>query len=258
MIESQSAIQPYCLGIALDLHRHVNRLQCYRCQAGQRIFNALTRTALAGLRKKNKWLGSSGALMASQPLRQPVATLEAHHNTTLCEQHRFLGGIESDCAPTRKGVTEADKTNLLTLRKRCCKQDRPARPRGGNASKPCLSREQVCVLITWDRTGQTRDWVTRAATDKQSLIERCGAVCPRQRCAAGERQVIKPTAVTLRRRQTSLMAPSTSAQACASKGPAVLRTSKPIMGDSNNDSTAFTASPRTIWKTSMPTHRKPP
>lgn len=96
VIESQSATQPrccpHCQGTALDLHGQVNGLQRYRCQACQRTFNALTGTALARLRKKGKWLGFGGALVASQSLRQAAATLGVHRNTTLRWRHRFLNG----------------------------------------------------------------------------------------------------------------------------------------------------------------------
>jgi transposase-like protein len=69
VIESQSPIQPrgcpHCHGTALDLHGQVNGLQRYRCQACRRTFNALTGTALARLRKKDKWLGFGAALAES-------------------------------------------------------------------------------------------------------------------------------------------------------------------------------------------------
>jgi transposase-like protein len=144
----------------LFLHGQANGLQRYRCQACRRTFNALTGTALARLRKKDKWLGFSGALVASQALRPAAATLEVHRNTALRWRHRFLSGIKADRAPALKGITEADETYVLESRKGARKLDRPARRRGGKASKPGLSDELVCVLVARDRAGQTLDWVT--------------------------------------------------------------------------------------------------
>lgn len=164
VIESQSFAQPrccpHCQGTALYLHGQVNGLQRYRCQTCHRTFNALTGTALARLRKKDKWLGFSGALVASQPLRQAAATLGVHRNTTLRWRHRFLTSIKADRAATLQGITEADETYFLESHKGCRKLDRLPRRRGGKASKPGLSNEQVCVLVARDRTGQTLDWVT--------------------------------------------------------------------------------------------------
>lgn len=164
VIESQSANQPrgcpHCQGTALDLHGQVNGLQRYRCQACRRTFNALTGTALARLRKKDKWLGFSGALVASQPLRPAAATLGVHRNTALRWRHRFLASIKKDHAATLQGITEADETYFLESRKGCRKLERAPRHRGGKASKPGLSSELVCVLVARDRTGQTLNWVT--------------------------------------------------------------------------------------------------
>ena len=166
VIESQSATEPrgcpHCQGTALDLHGQVNGLQRYRCQVCRRTFNALTGTALARLRKKDKWLGFGGALAASQPLRPAAATLGVHRNTALRWRHRFLSGLKADRATTLQGITEADETYILESRKGCRKLDRPPRRRGGKASKAGLSGELVCVLVARDRTGQTLDWVTGA------------------------------------------------------------------------------------------------
>ena len=104
VIESQSATQPrccpHCQDTALDLHGQVNGLQRNRCQACQRTFNALTGTALARLRKKDKWLGFGGALVASQPLRKTAATLggASQHHAALAASlpERYQGRPCSD------------------------------------------------------------------------------------------------------------------------------------------------------------------
>lgn len=180
VIESQSASPPrgcpHCQGTALDLHGQVNGLQRYRCRACRRTFNALTGTALARLRKKDKWLGFSGSLVASQPLRPAAATLGVHRNTTLRWRHRFLTSIKADRAATLQGITEADETYFLESRKGCRKLERAPRHRGGKASKPGLSGELVCVLVARDRTGQTMDWVTGAG--QMSKTQLSGALQP--------------------------------------------------------------------------------
>jgi transposase-like protein len=66
---------PHCQSCAIDRHGQVSGLQRYRCQTCRRTFNALTGTALARLRKKDKWLGFGAALVASQPLRPAAAAL---------------------------------------------------------------------------------------------------------------------------------------------------------------------------------------
>ena len=164
VVEAQEAGKPracpHCQSTELVLHGQASGLQRYRCQVCCRTFNALTGTALARLRKKEKWLGFSGALVASQALRPAAATLGVHRNTALRWRHRFLSSIKADRAPTLQGITEADETYVLESRKGCRKLDRPPRRRGGKASKPGLSGELVCVLVARDRAGQTLEWVT--------------------------------------------------------------------------------------------------
>ena len=159
VIESASSDQPHCQGTALDRHGQVSGLQRYCCQTCHRTFNALTGTALARLRKKDKWIGFSAALVASQPLRPAAAALQVHRNTTLRWRHRFLGSLKADRPATLQGITEADETYFLESRKGSRKLERPARRRGGKAGKSGLSNEQVCVLVARERTGQTLDWV---------------------------------------------------------------------------------------------------
>ena len=180
VIEAQEAGKPrtcpHCQSTELFLHGQANGLQRYRCQACRRTFNALTGTALARLRKKDKWLGFSGALLAAQALRPAAATLEMHRNTALRWRHRFLSALKADRAATLQGITEADETYLLESRKGCRKLERPARRRGGKASKPGLSGELVCVLVARDRTGQTLDWVT--GRGQMSKAQLSGALQP--------------------------------------------------------------------------------
>ena len=68
VIESSNATEPrccpHCQGTELYRHGHVSGLQRYRCRTCRRTFNALTDTALARLRKKDKWFGFSEALVA--------------------------------------------------------------------------------------------------------------------------------------------------------------------------------------------------
>lgn len=164
VIESKSSTQnrccPRCQGTTIYLHGTVSGLQRYRCQTCKRTFNALTGTSLARLRKKEKWLDFSGALVESKTLRQAATALGVHRNTTLRWRHRFLGSVKGDRVPQLQGITEADETYFLESQKGCRKLQRSPRRRGGKACKAGLSNEQVCVLVARDRTGQTLEWVT--------------------------------------------------------------------------------------------------
>ncbi len=57
------------------------------------------------------------------------------------------------------GIAEADETFFLKSFKGARKLGRAPRKRGGKASKPGLSDEQVPVLVLRDRSGATTDAV---------------------------------------------------------------------------------------------------
>lgn len=96
---SQPRSCPHCQGTDLDRHGQVSGLQRYRCQACHRTFNALTETALARLRKKDKWLGFSTALVASQSLRQAVRLAWGFTATPRCAGATAFSAASRPTAP---------------------------------------------------------------------------------------------------------------------------------------------------------------
>lgn len=60
--------------------------------------------------------------------------------------------------------TEANETYLLESDKGQRNLGREPRKRGGSATKPGISDEQICVLVARDRAGQT--WISWSATSR--------------------------------------------------------------------------------------------
>ena len=83
-----------------------------------------------------------------------------NRKTSFHWRHRFLALIAKDHPNVLHGITEADETYLLESQKGSRHLSRKPRKRGGKASRPGLSREQVCILIARDRVGCTVDFVT--------------------------------------------------------------------------------------------------
>jgi hypothetical protein len=137
----------------------VDSLQRYCCKHCHKTFNALTGTPLAHLREKPKWLGYLAAMAQSLTVRRSAAEVGIHRNTSFHWRHRFLDWVSQDRPAKLHGITEADETYLLESDKGQRKLGRKARKRGGHATKPGISGEQVCVLVARDRSGQTLDFV---------------------------------------------------------------------------------------------------
>lgn len=163
-IESQFASAPVCPHCNHDrIHRHghgTDGLQRYRCRACRKTFNALTGTPLARLRHKGKWLSFVQQMLSSMTVRQAAGAIGVHRNTSFRWRHRFLARGKNDRPKHLHGITEADETYFLESEKGARKLSRVARKRGGCATKRGISKEQVCVLVARDRTGQTLDFVT--------------------------------------------------------------------------------------------------
>ena len=151
---------PRCRGAQLYRHGTKNGLQRFRCQGCGRTFNSLTGTPLARLRHKDKWLDYCGCMLESRTVRKAAAAVDVAKNTSWRWRHRMLSLTKTDRPACLTGIAEADETFLLESQKGARKLNRPARKRGGKASKRGISTEQVCILVARDRSGQTCDCVT--------------------------------------------------------------------------------------------------
>ena len=170
-IESKRAC-PHCHSVKLYCFGVESGLQRYRCRDCQKTFNALTKTPLARLRHKGQWLTYLEAMAHSRTVRQAATETKVHPNTSFRWRHRFLTWLSQDRPSSLRGITEADETHILESNKGKKKLERKPRKRGGTASKPGISDEQVCVLVARDRSGQTVDFVIgTGALSKQQLTD---------------------------------------------------------------------------------------
>jgi transposase-like protein len=145
---------PHC-GSAFSVGRgQANGLQRFRCKACRKSFNALTGTPLAGLRKKERWLGFGRSPVEGETVATSATRCAIAPNTAFRWRHRFLRAAKIVIEPLQ-GIVEADETYVLSSRKGERRLDRKARKRGGKAAKPGLSDELVPVLVAVDRSGAT-------------------------------------------------------------------------------------------------------
>src|SRR6476469_6761318 len=144
---------PSCSSERMYRHGHAHGLQRYRCRSCGKTFNDLTGTPLARLRLKGRWLDYLDTVLASRTVRGAADAVSVHRNTSFRWRHRFLDLTRHDQRGTLGGIAEADEMYVLESEKGARHLARPARKRGGAASKRGISGEQVCVLVARDRTG---------------------------------------------------------------------------------------------------------
>ncbi len=150
---------PHCQSASILKWGSANGLKRYRCKACKVTFNALTGTPLAQLHKRDLWEQHAGALLDGISLRKVAARIDVDLTTAFRWRHRFLQAAKSLKAKTLAGTVEVDETYFLRSKKGSRKLERPARKRGGKATKRGLSGEQVPVLIARDRNKATADQI---------------------------------------------------------------------------------------------------
>jgi transposase-like protein len=163
---------PHCCAGKPYRHGHAHGMQRYRCRQCRRTFNALSGTPLARLRHKAHWLDYLDCMLASRSVRRAADEIGVASATSFRWRHRFLARSKDDRPARLGGIAEADEMYLLESQKGCKHLDRPPRKRGGKATKRGLSKEQVCILVARDRSGQTIDAVTGKGTvNKRQLLQ---------------------------------------------------------------------------------------
>ncbi len=151
---------PHCGAEHIVKNGRAGGLPRFLCRTCSRTFNILTGTPLAHLHLRGKWLDQAEVLRDELSLTDACERLNVARTTAFRWRHRFLAAPKELRAQLLTGVAETDETYFL----RSCKGqrggiNRPARKRGGKATKRGLSDEQVPVLVARDRSGATADFI---------------------------------------------------------------------------------------------------
>jgi len=132
----------------------------YRCAGCRRTFNALTKTPLANLRMKDKWVAQAKAMIDGVSTAKAAERCDVDYKTAFRWRHRFLASLAGDKPGSLSGIVESDETFILeSFKGKRSGLPRVARKRGGKSAKRGLSAEQIPVIVARDRHGATTDAV---------------------------------------------------------------------------------------------------
>ena len=160
---AEVAACPHCKSARVVRNGSASGLQRYKCRGCLRTFNALSKTPLARLRMKSKWLQQQDVLLQGLSVNKAAAALEVASTTAFRWRHRFLQLAQTAKAPELTGVVEADETFFL----RSCKGQRPgrkSRKRGGRATRKDRGMDLIPILVVRDRSGATADFLLEAVS----------------------------------------------------------------------------------------------
>jgi transposase-like protein len=90
-----------------------NGLSRFRCKGCGRSFNALTKTAMAHLHKRERWFDHARAMIEGKSLAKTAELCGVHPTTAFRWRHRFLGAPAADKPRKLSGIVEADETFIL-------------------------------------------------------------------------------------------------------------------------------------------------
>jgi transposase-like protein len=151
---------PHCAGREIIAWGRSHGLLRFRCKSCGRTFNALTKTPMARLRKKERWLDHARAMIEGKSLAKTAELCGVHPTTAFRWRHRFLREPATDKPQRLSGIVEADETFILeSFKGRWSDLPRKARKRGGSARHPGLHHDNIPVLVARDRKGATFDAV---------------------------------------------------------------------------------------------------
>jgi transposase-like protein len=176
-VESQGC--PHCAGREIVGWGRSHGLLRFRCKSCGRTFNALTKTPMAHLRKKERWLDHARAMIEGKSLAKTAALCGVHPTTAFRWRHRFLRAPADDKPRTLSGIVEADETFILeSFKGRWSDLPRKARKRGATARHPGLHQDTIPVLVARDRKGATFDAVLPQVDSASVGAALAGVVTP--------------------------------------------------------------------------------
>ncbi|PKG40245.1 IS1595 family transposase [Psychromonas sp. Urea-02u-13] len=146
---------PHCQSEKLKPWGSSHGLPRYRCVKCLKTCNPLTKSPLARLRKRDKWLLYAQALIDGLSIRKAAKLCGVNKNTAFQWRHRFLALANTHQAIHEEGIVEADETFFLESFKGQRNLPREARKRGGVGKTRGTSDDQIPVLVVRDRHKST-------------------------------------------------------------------------------------------------------
>ncbi|MBJ8107023.1 MULTISPECIES: IS1595 family transposase [Bacillus cereus group] len=144
----------HCGGLAVKRNGKYRLRQRYLCRDCGKSFNEMTGSPMAGTHHPHKWLDYFKMMVEGYTLPKIARELDIHISTAFYWRHKILNAIRSLGNGILKGIVESDETFILESHKG--KKNigfRKPRKRGGVAGKRGISKEQICVVVAYDRDG---------------------------------------------------------------------------------------------------------
>jgi len=177
--ESQIKNCPHCGSVSVVRNGKPGGRQAYLCRDCKKSFMQTTGSAIFNSHGgETVWKQVIRDTVEGISLDNTATSLDLHHSTVFHMRHKILTCLEHSLSAepvVLSGVCELDETYTLESckgRKIPENYYRKARKRGGKASKPGLSNEQICICAGVNSDGKSiAITVNRAAPSKAELAQ---------------------------------------------------------------------------------------
>src|ERR1700726_307484 len=130
---------PHCAGREILGWGRSHGLLRFRCKSCGRTFNALTKTPMAHLRKKEKWLDHARAMIEGKSLAKTAELCGVHPTTAFRWRHRFLRTPASDKPRMLRGIVEAGEAPSNSSPRCSLRRNKRAQRKLNECSMPRLN-----------------------------------------------------------------------------------------------------------------------
>jgi transposase-like protein len=175
--ESKIKVCPHCDGRGIVRNGKRSGRQAYICRSCNKTFVETTGSAIANSHSSpTVWRQVIRDTVDGVSIDKTADGLDLHHETVFYMRHKIMFLVEQELLASpvgMDGVCEADETYVLESekgRKFPESHHRKPRKRGGKASRPGLSNEQICICTGINGDSQcVAMTVNRAAPSKDEL-----------------------------------------------------------------------------------------
>lgn len=151
---------PHCESSHLIKWGKQSKLQRYRCKQCGKTHNAITKTPMAKVHNKSKWLAYCDNMSnTNDSLRKVAHRLNITLSKSFRWRHKLLTRAAMNQPNNLSGIVEVDETFFaLSFKGQKKKLPRKAHKRGKEVTSRGTSKDQVPVLIVRNRSGMTADF----------------------------------------------------------------------------------------------------
>lgn len=171
---------PHCKSKNIKAYGKIKDAQRYYCKDCDRQFNEFTGTALAGIHKRDKIGPYLRCMLMGYSIRQIAKELQISPTTAFDWRHKILSGFKNVRPERFEGILESDDVFFRYSEKGAKnfkKRNKKPRKRGENKDNPGIGKEQVAVIVSADRSGNSDMMVSvRGRIRKLDLQEGLGSM----------------------------------------------------------------------------------